>query len=63
MPGSGGRLPAWFRWFSLVVGVLALASMAWLPFFPLLLWGIVAGVWMIAARRGRESAGQAQPAA
>lgn len=61
--GSGGRLPAWLRWFSLAVGVLALASMAWLPFFPLLLWGLVAGVWMIAARGESDSAGQVQPTA
>ena len=63
MLGSAGRLPAWLRWFSLVVGVLALASMAWLLFAPPLLWGLVAGVWMIAAGRGSETSGAAQPAA
>lgn len=60
MLGSLGRLPSWFRWFTLVVGVLALASMAWLPFFPLLLWGLVAGVWLIAGARGSGTGGEAQ---
>ena len=61
MIGSGQTLPTWLRWFTLIVGVLALASMAWLPFFPLLLWGLVAGIWMIASGHKDEPAGQPQP--
>lgn len=51
MIGSSQTLPAWLRWFTLVVGVLGLASAAWLPFFPLLLWGIIAGIWLVASSR------------
>jgi hypothetical protein len=63
MIGSSQTLPAWFRWFTLVVGVLALASPAWLPFFPLLLWGLVAGIWLVASGRNAAPVAEPQPAA
>jgi hypothetical protein len=48
---SGGLLPAWVRWLTLVAGVLGLASLAYLPFWFLLLWAVVVGVWLLTARR------------
>lgn len=45
------RLPAWLRWSTLVVGILGITSLAFFTFFPLLLWGIVMGVWLIAGNR------------
>jgi hypothetical protein len=51
MLGSGGALPAWLRWVSLVAGVLALTA----PFYFLApavpLWGIVAGGYLLVAPR------------
>ena len=47
---SRGRLPAWVRWFTLVVGVLALGAPFFFPAFAIPIWGIVIGVWLIAAR-------------
>jgi hypothetical protein len=49
MIGSAQTLPPWLRWFTLIVGALALGSMAWLPFFPLLLWGLVIGIWLLSS--------------
>jgi hypothetical protein len=44
----GGRdAPTWVRVFSAVVGVLALFSMAFFPFFAVLLWGLVIGIWLL----------------
>ena len=60
MLGSRQTLPAWLRWFTLIAGVLGLASMAWIPHFALLLWSLVAGVWLIAAGRAEAPAGQPQ---
>jgi hypothetical protein len=57
--GSRGALAGWLRWLTLVVGVLGLASMAWLPFFPLLLWGLVAGIWLVSAGRSGPTEPQA----
>ena len=52
MLGSRGIFPAWVRWVSLVLGVLALTA----PFFfsapAVPLWGIVVGVWLLIARPG-----------
>jgi len=62
MIGSPQTLPAWLRWFTLVVGVLALASPAWFPFFPLLLWSLVAGLWLAATGRREAQVGELQPA-
>lgn len=42
------RLPAWLRWSTLVVGVLGITSLAFFTFFPLLLWAIVVGIWLVA---------------
>jgi hypothetical protein len=45
------RLPAWLRWSTLIVGVLGITALAFFTFFPLLLWGIVMGVWLIGGNR------------
>jgi len=55
MIGSAQTLPTWLRWFSLIVGVLGLASLAWIPFFPLLLWGLVIGIWLLASSRKTDT--------
>ena len=47
------QLSAWLRWSTLVVGVLGITSLAFFTFFPLLLWGIVMGVWLLAGDRTR----------
>jgi hypothetical protein len=45
------RLPGWLRWLTLAVGVLALTSLAFFTFFPILLWAIALGVWLLARPR------------
>ncbi len=59
--GAAQALPAWLRWFTLIVGVIGLASLAWFPYFALLLWAVVAGVWLLASARSDLSA--SRPAA
>jgi hypothetical protein len=54
--------PAWLRWLTLVVGVLALASLAWLPFFALMVWAVIASLWLIAAGRSEGAPVQPRPA-
>jgi hypothetical protein len=56
---SGRWLPAWLRWVTLGAGVLGLASIAWFPFFALLVWALVIGVWLLMPGREREPAAPA----
>lgn len=42
--------PGWLRIAAYVAGVAGLLSMAWFPFLLLLLWGLVAGISLIARR-------------
>lgn len=58
---SRETLPAWLRWFTLIAGVLALASYAYFPAPAVLVWGIVAGVWLIATRRELAVGVESQP--
>jgi hypothetical protein len=44
-------LRGWVRWFAGAVGVIALASAAWFPFFVLLLGGVVLGSWLLLSDR------------
>jgi hypothetical protein len=53
---SGGQLPTWLRWLTLIVGVLAVASPALFPAFAIPVWGIVIGVWVIGSGRASRSA-------
>ena len=55
MVASRGVLPAWLRWLSLVVGVLALAAPAYLPSFAIPIWGLVMGGWLIATGTSRAA--------
>jgi len=45
------RLPGWLRWITLAVGILAITSLAFFPFFLILLWAIVMGIWLLAGGR------------
>jgi hypothetical protein len=54
MLGSRGTLPAWVRWTTLVAGLGGIAGLAYFPFFLILIWGLVAGIWLLAT--GRSSA-------
>jgi len=51
MVASRGTLPDWLRWVTLILGVLAIAAPAYFPSFAVPIWGIVVGVWLIAAGR------------
>jgi hypothetical protein len=64
MLGSRVTLPAWLRWLTLIAGVAGIASLAFFPFFILMIWGIVIGVWLLAAGRGSDPSAMAgQPSA
>ena len=49
MLGSRGTLPAWLRWSTLVAGICGVAGLAFFPFFLLLLWAAVIGLWVLTA--------------
>lgn len=55
-------LPAWVRWSTLVAGICGLAAPLWFPFFVVLIWAVVIGVWLLAADRGRVEVPQTQAA-
>jgi hypothetical protein len=42
--------PAWLGWLTLIAGVLGLASPAFFPFFALLIWGLIVGIWLLVSR-------------
>lgn len=46
-------VPAWVRWTTLVAGIAGLAALAWFPFFIVLIWAVVLGVWLLVADRVR----------
>jgi hypothetical protein len=47
--------PAWLRVFTYVAGACAILGPAFFPFYVFELWGLVAGIWGLAAeRRGRS---------
>jgi hypothetical protein len=51
MVASRGTLPDWLRWLTLILGVLAIGAPAYFPSFAIPIWGIVMGVWLLAAGR------------
>jgi hypothetical protein len=56
--------PGWLRWLTLIAGVASLAGLALFPFFLLIIWGIVIGVWLLVAGRGSDPPAMAgQPSA
>lgn len=44
-------LPSWLRWTTGIAGVLGLASPAFFPFFAVLLWAVVTGIWTLTSDR------------
>ena len=56
MVASRGTLPGWLRWLTLIIGVLAIAAPVYFPSFAIPLWGLVMGVWLIAAGRTPRAA-------
>jgi hypothetical protein len=58
----GGALPAWLRWATLVGGIAAVAGPAFFPFFLVLIWSLVAGIWLLVGDRGSATA-RTSPAA
>lgn len=63
MLGSRGQLPNWLRWLTLIVGVLATGAPFYFPAFAIPIWGVVIGVWLIAAGRVSHHRVAAQPTA
>ena len=49
MVGARATLPAWVRWSTLIAGLCGVAGLAFFPFFLLLLWAAVIGVWLLTA--------------
>lgn len=47
---GGTTLPPWMRWLTLAAGIIGLASIAFFPWFILLIWGLVAGIWLLASK-------------
>lgn len=56
------RVAAWVRWSIALAGVAAIAALAWFPFFLVLLWALVLGVWTLATSRQQTRHVAAQPA-
>jgi hypothetical protein len=50
MVGSRGAWPAWLRWATLIAGLGGVASVAFFPSALVILWGIVVGIWLLAAQ-------------
>jgi hypothetical protein len=59
--GSRGQLPNWLRWLTLIAGVLAIGAPFFFPAFAIPIWGVVTGVWLIAAGRGSHPAVGSRP--
>ena len=46
---GGHAAPTWVRAVSGLVGLLALFSIMFFPFFAVLLWGLIIGIWLLAS--------------
>lgn len=44
---GGHAAPMWVRAFSALAGLIGLLSIANIPFYPMLLWGLVVGIWLL----------------
>lgn len=53
---AGRAAPMWIRWFSGLVGVLAIFSIAWFPFYAVILWGVVVGIWLLVSGKTETAA-------
>jgi hypothetical protein len=56
--GLAARLvfPEWLRWLTVIAGVGSLAGLAFFPFFLLIIWGIVIGIWLVVASSAADAA-------
>ncbi|HET6850466.1 MAG TPA: hypothetical protein VFH74_16530 [Gaiellales bacterium] len=54
---GSAALPTWLRWFTVVAGVIGLFSLAFFPFFILVLWALVAGIWLLVSARSTVERG------
>lgn len=54
--GSRGQLPNLLRTVTLIAGVLATGAPFFFPAFAIPIWGIIVGVWLVAADRVSDSA-------
>ena len=53
----GHEAPTWMRAFTGIVGLLALASIAFFPFWAVFLWGLVIGIWLlVSSPKGQPNA-------
>ena len=50
-------MPGWLRWFTIVAGVIGLFSLAFFPFFILVLWALVAGIWLLVSAPAAAQSG------
>lgn len=55
-------LTSWVRWSALVAALCALAAPAWFPFFVVLLWLLVVGIWLLVTDHAAEQTAAPQPA-
>jgi hypothetical protein len=53
--GSGRVFPVWMRWLTIIVGVLGLASLAFFPWFALLIWAVIAGIWLLMSEQTSQA--------
>ncbi len=54
---AGHAAPTWMRAFTGIVGLLALASVAFFPFWAVFLWGLVIGIWLlVSSPKGQPNA-------
>jgi hypothetical protein len=44
-------VPGWLRWFTVAAGVIGLFSFMFFPFFILVVWALVAGIWLVTRDR------------
>jgi hypothetical protein len=51
---AGHVAPTWMRAFTGIVGLLALFSVAFFPFWAVLLWGLVIGIWLLVSSPREE---------
>jgi hypothetical protein len=54
-------LPSWLRWVTVVGGLAGVLSPAFFPFFIMMLWALVLGVWILVSAQ-RLEAGTPRPA-
>jgi hypothetical protein len=51
---KAGALPTWLRWMTLTAAIAGFAGLAFFPFALVLLWGLVIGLWLLIANRGKQ---------